>query len=80
MYGQSKLKGLVANIVMQCIKGIEAMCKTQWYILGMLAILTLDMLYFVINKIRKSSFFKGCLFSNNTQILFLFPIPICTCL
>ena len=71
MYRQSKLKALVTNIAMQCIKGIEAtdmidmlcMCKTQWYIMGML------MLYLVTNNMRKSSFFKGCLFSNNTKIL-----------
>ena len=43
MCGQSKLKALVANIVMQHLKGVEAtdvsdmlcMCKTQWYIMGM---------------------------------------------
>ena len=34
-------------------------CKTQWYIMGMLIIITLDMLYLVTNKLRKSSFFKG---------------------
>ena len=44
-------------------------CKTQWYIMGMLIIITLGMLYLVTNKIRKSSFFKGHLFSNNTKIL-----------
>ena len=40
MYGQSKLKALVTNIVMQRIKAVEATdvsdmlctCKTQWYI------------------------------------------------
>ena len=77
MYGQSQLKALVTNIAMQHIKEVEAtdmsdmlcMCKTQWYIMGMLIIITLDMLYSVTNKIRKSSFFKGCLFSNNTKIL-----------
>ena len=77
MYGQSKLKALVTNIVMQCIKGVEAtdmsdmlcMCKTQWYIMGMLIIITLGMLYLVTNKMRKLSFIKGCLFSNNTKIL-----------
>ena len=48
MSGQSKLKGLVENIAMQCLKGIEAtdmsdmlcMCKTQWYIMGLLIIIT----------------------------------------
>ena len=77
---------------MQCIKGVEAtdmsdmlcMCKTQWYIMGMLIIITLGMLYLVANKIRKSSFFKGHLFSNNTKILlFIFnthsyiPVKLC---
>ena len=92
MYGQSKLKALVTNIAMQSIKGKEAtdmsdmlcMCKTQWYIMGMLIIITLGMLYLVTNKIRKSSFFKGCLFSNNTKILLFvsnthsyIPIKLC---
>ena len=62
MYRQSKLKALVANIVMQHIKGAKAtdmsdmlcMCKTQWYIMGMLIIITLGVLYLVTNKIRKS--------------------------
>ena len=61
---------------MQRIKAVEAAdmsdilctCKTQWYIMGML-IITLGMLYLVTNKIRKISFCKGCLFSNNTKIL-----------
>ena len=86
IYGQSKLKALVANIVMQCIKGVEAtdvndmlcMCKTQWYIMGMLIIITLGMFYLVTNKIRKSSFFKGHLFSKNTKYCSLYPIPIHT--
>ena len=62
---------------MQCIKGVEVIdvsdmlctCKTQWYIMGMLIIITFGMLYLVTNKIRKSSFFKGHLFSNNIKIL-----------
>ena len=77
MYGQSKLKALVMNIVMQRIRTVEAVdvsnmlctCKMQWYITGMLTIITLGMLYLVTNKLRKSSFFKGHLFSNNTKIL-----------
>ena len=77
MYGQPKLKALVMNIVMQRIRTVEAAdmssmlctCKMQWYIMGMLTIITLGMLYLVTNKLRKSSFFKGCLFSNNTKIL-----------
>ena len=77
---------------MHRIKAVEAAdmgdmlctCKTQWYIMGMLAIITLGMLYLVTNKLRKSSFFKGRLFSNNTEILvFIFnthsyvPIKLC---
>ena len=92
MFRQSKLKALVTNIAMQWIKRIEAKdvsdmlctCKTQWYIMGMLIIITLGMLYLITNKIRNSSFFKGCLFSNNTKILLLVsnthsyrPIKLC---
>ena len=77
VYGQSKLKALVTIIAMQRIKAVEAVdvsymlctCKTQWYIMGMLIIITLGMLYLVTNKLRKSRFFKGHLFSNNTKIL-----------
>ena len=92
MYDQSKLKALVTNIAMQQIKAVKATdmsdmfctCKTQWYIMGMLIIITLGMLYLVTNNIRKSSFFKGCLFSNNTKILLFvsnthlyIPIKLC---
>ena len=92
IYEQSKLKALVTNIAMQRIKAVEAAdvsdmlctCKTQWYIMGMLTIITLGMLYLVTNKLRKSSFFKGCLFSNNTKILLFIsnthsyvPIKLC---
>ena len=37
--------------------------------MGMLKIITLGMLYLVTNKIRKSRFFKGHLFSINPKIL-----------
>ena len=67
LYGQSKLKALVTNIALQRIKAVEAAdmsdmlctCKTQWYIMGMLIIITLGMLYLVTNKIRKTGFCKG---------------------
>ena len=60
LYGQSKLKALVMNIAMQRIKAVEAAdmsdmlctCKMQWYIMGMLIIITLGMLYLVTNKIK----------------------------
>ena len=52
--------------------------------MGMLIIITLGMLYLVTNKVRKSSFFEGCLFSNNTKILLFvsntysyIPIKLC---
>ena len=92
MYGQSKLKALVTKIAMQRIKTVEAAdmsdmlctCKMQWYIMDMLTIITLGMLYLVTNKLRKSSFFKGRLFSNNTKILLFIsnahsyiPIKLC---
>ena len=92
IYRQSKLKALVMNIALQRIKAVKAAdmsdmlctCKTQWYIMGMLIIITLGMLYLVTNKLRKSSFFKGRLFSNNTKILLFIsnthsyvPIKLC---
>ena len=92
LYRQSKLKALVTNIAMQRIKAVEAAdmsdmlctCKTQWYIMGMLIIITLGMLYLVTTKLRKTSFCKGHLFSNNTKILLFIsnahsyvPIKLC---
>ena len=70
LYGQSKLKALVTKIAMQRIKAVEAAdmsgmpctCKTQWYIMGMLIIITLGMLYLVTNKIRKQAFVKDVCF------------------
>ena len=52
--------------------------------MGMLTVITLGMPYLVTNKLRKSSFFKGCLFSNNTKMLLFIsnthchiPIKLC---
>ena len=90
--GQSKLKTLITNIVLQHAKGKEAAdmkevyctCKTNWYIIGMLIIIMLGMLYLVTNKIKKSSLFKGCLFSNVTKVMLFIsntrsyvPIKLC---
>ena len=90
--GQPKLKALVANIALQCAIGLEAadvndmfcMCKIQWYIISMLLIIMLGMLYLVTNKIKKSSLFKGQLFSNVTKVMFFIsntrscvPIKLC---
>ena len=66
------------------MRDILCTCKTQWYIMGMLIIIILGMLYLVTNKLRKTSFCKGHLFSNNSNI-FLFilntysyvPIKLC---
>ena len=74
-----KLKTLVANIALQCIKGIEAAdprcqdiycaCKIQWYIIGILLLILLGMTYLVTNKIKKSNLFGGYLFSNIAKIM-----------
>ena len=74
---QSKLKALVANIVLQHTKAIEAadtgdrycICKINWYIIGMLLIIMLGIIYLVTDKMKKSSFFKGQLFSIVTKVM-----------
>ena len=88
---QSKLKTLVANIALQCIKRTEAAdpgfqdidstCKMQWYIIGMLLIILLGMIYLVTNRIKKSSLFGGHLFSNVTKVMLLISDiqSVCTC-
>ena len=73
------LKHLVANIALQHAKGIEAAdakyreiycaCKIQWYIIDMLIIIMLGMMYAATNKNKKSSLFKGCLFSKVTKVM-----------
>ena len=87
MYGQSKLKALVTNIAMQQIKAVKAtdvsdmlcMCKTQWYTMGMLIIITLGMLYLVTNKIRKQAFLKDIGFLTTPKYCssYLTLIPMC---
>ena len=79
---QSKLKMLVANKALQCIKGMEAayprfqetycMCKMQWYVIGMLLIILLGMIYLVTNRMKKSNLFGGCLFCNVTKVMLLY--------
>ena len=53
--------------------------------MGMLIIIPLGMLYLGTNKLRKTSFCKGCLFSKNTKILLFIsnthscvPVKLCT--
>ena len=74
-----KTKNVVANIALQHIKGTEAadpmfqdiycVCKMQWYIIGLLLLILLGMIYLVTNRIKKSSLFGGCLFSNVTKVM-----------
>ena len=74
---QSKLKALVANIALQCTKAVEAadttdrycICEPKWYIVGLLLIMLLGIVYLVMNKVKKSSLFKGHLFSNMIKVM-----------
>ena len=90
--GQSKLKALVANIVLQHTKAVEAsdsatrycICEPKWYIVGLLLIILLGITYLVMNKIRKSCLFKGHLFSSVTKLMLFIlntttyvPIKLC---
>ena len=82
VYGQSKLKTLVANIALQHTKAVEAansptrycICEQNWYIMGLLLIMLLGITYLVLCKIRKSCLFNGCLFSNVTKIVLFISI------
>ena len=89
---QSKLKALVANLALQHTKAVEAtdlatrycICEPNWYVVGLLLIILLGITYLVMNKIRKSCLFKGCLFSNMTKIMLFIsnttnyvPIKLC---
>ena len=75
----AKLKTLVANIVLQHIRGRETTdqnrfqdvyytCKIQWYILAMLLLILLGIIFIVTSKVRKSNLFMGHLFSNITIV------------
>ena len=44
-------------------------CEPNWYIVGLLLIMLLAITYLVMCKVRKSCLFKGCLFSNITEIV-----------
>ena len=67
MCGQSKLKALVANIALQHTKAVEAadaptrycICEPNWYIMGLLLIILLEITYLLMCKFRKSCLFKG---------------------
>ena len=72
---QSKLKILVANIVLQCIKAVEAAALNPHYtyckigIVKILMILNLSIVTFMaLAKLEKSRIFKDRLFSNIIKI------------
>ena len=90
--GQSKLKALVANIALQHAKAVEAedttyrycICKSNWYIVGLLMLILLGITYLVMNKIKRFCLFKGCLFSNVAKVILFIsstrssvPIKLC---
>ena len=74
--GQSKLKSLVANIALQCLKAIDALSTrnqgTQNCDIGILKFLMVLNLAIVIImilvKIKKSKIFQGHFFSNMVKI------------
>ena len=73
--GQSKLKTLVANIALQCVKAIEVadpknqVANCEFGIVKFLMLLNLVIVTLMaLAKIRKSRIFKGHLFSNMVKI------------
>ena len=76
---QSKLKTLVASIALLHIKSTEAVDprfqetyltrKMQWHVIGVLFIILLGMIYLVTKRVKRSSLFGGCLFSNITKVM-----------
>ena len=73
--GQSKLKTLVSNIALQCIKAIEALnpkyqdVHCDLCMLKFIMILTLVIvLILAFGKLKKSRIFRGWLFSNIVKI------------
>ena len=73
--GHSKLKTLVANIALQCIRTVEATALNPDHIIcesgleKMLLIINLAVITIMaIAKVRKSRIFKGKLFSNSIKV------------
>ena len=73
-----KIKGISSKYSLTTsTKAIEAadsedrycICEPNWYIVGLLLIMLLGITYLAMNKIKKSSLFKGCLFSNVTKVM-----------
>ena len=75
--GQSKMKTLVTNLALQCLKLAEAadstvrycICEPNWYIVGLLMLMLLGITYLVLNKIKRFTLFKGRLFSNVIKVM-----------
>ena len=75
LIGQSKLKTLVANIALQCVKAIEAAAdpksheNCEFGIVKFLMILNLILVTVIaLAKCKKCKVFQGCLFSNMVKI------------
>ena len=73
--GHSKLKMLVANMALQCIKAVEAAALNPHYtmceigLVRILMILNLSIVTLMaLAKLKKSRIFKGRLFSNTIKI------------
>ena len=76
--GQSKLKTLVANIPLQCVKAVEPVALNllnQNWKFGLVKFLMILNLFLVtlmaLAKVKKSKIFKGRLFSNSVKIKLL---------
>ena len=74
LYRQSKLKPLVANMILHHVKTIEAATLKEienchFGIMKLLIILNLAMtILLVLIKIKKSRVFQGCLFTNMVKV------------
>ena len=73
--GQSKLKKLVANIALQCVKAIEAFNPNVQHthcdfgmLKFMLILILIGIIILIFGKFRKSRILKGQLFSNMVKI------------
>ena len=73
--GHSKLKMLVANMALQCIKTVEVAALNPQHVIcknGLVRILKIINLAILtlmaLAKLRKSKIFKGRLFSNTIKI------------
>ena len=72
--GQSKLKSVLANMALHCVKTIEAATlkeneNCEFGLIKFLIILNLAItIHLVLIKIMKSRVFQGCLFTNMVNV------------